>query len=453
MSNYYYVQKYRALKRKREDSSTEYSSCSTDGIWETTPSSSLSSNKIIASSNSVEVSVNNIVDSVFGHTNESELNLIRNDECHNSLDNDFGGAFPSKNLSKNFTHPHKTKKLRMESTTSHAVMKFIDELNDDGEKLLDFVPVTWSKKTNTINFENDFKKENYEQGMRHLNRIHADSNIESTNKENLPKHPTIIEKITSNDACVILEGMKTRNNRKRNKSAYSLSDSSDDSMHLLKSKNLKKRRKRALAKIDYLSSEAEESSFVLPRIQKNKEKYEATLAAVKALIEKSEKNILNAVASVKKSLQHNFNKKIDHLVNNLNINYGLANIHTMDPMNDATKLEISIPITNMDDFIAFDSNLKENQEKLDIVKKFILMKVKSAGHFKKAIGSVMSAIMNKDVQLKYSAKGKIINGNGKKNFSSTNLFKIIEEGSSVMIYVSLLIREYALGRTKKTGLR
>ncbi|KAK0075433.1 hypothetical protein PV325_006913 [Microctonus aethiopoides] len=65
---------------------------SSTGIWETTPSSSLSSNKNISSSNSVEVSVNNIIDSIFGYINESELNLIRNNECNNSPANNFNGA-------------------------------------------------------------------------------------------------------------------------------------------------------------------------------------------------------------------------------------------------------------------------------------------------------------------------------------------------------------------------
>ncbi|KAK0077555.1 hypothetical protein PV325_003759 [Microctonus aethiopoides] len=136
---------------------------------------------------------------------------------------------------------------------------------------------------------------------------------------------------------------------------------------------------------------------------------------------------MDAIASAKRSLQYDFNKKIGQLVNNLNIKYGLANIATMDLMSDVTGLGIAIPITSIDDFIEFDSNLNDNnKEKLDIVKKFILVKVEAAGHFKKAIGSVMSAFMNKDVQLKFSAKGKIINGTCKKNFSSTNLYKIIE---------------------------
>ncbi|KAK0079864.1 hypothetical protein PV326_008501 [Microctonus aethiopoides] len=95
-------------------------------------------------------------------------------------------------------------------------------------------------------------------------------------------------------------------------------------------------------------------------------------------------------------------------------------------MSDVIGLGISIPITNSDGFIEFDSNLTENKEKLDILKKFILVKVEAAGHFKKAIGSAMSSLINKDVQLKYNAKGKMINGTCKKKFSSTNLYKIIE---------------------------
>ncbi|KAK0076984.1 hypothetical protein PV325_004598 [Microctonus aethiopoides] len=153
---------------------------------------------------------------------------------------------------------------------------------------------------------------------------------------------------------------------------------------------------------------------------------EAIFSAVKTLIEKSEKNILDAIASAKRSLQYDFNKKIGQLTNNLNIKYGLANIHTIDVMSDVIGLGISIPITNSDGFIEFDSNLTENKEKLDILKKFILVKVEAAGHFKKAIGSAMSSLINKDVQLKYNAKGKMINGTCKKKFSSTNLYKIIE---------------------------
>lgn len=60
-------------------------------------------------------------------------------------------------------------------------------------------------------------------------------------------------------------------------------------------------------------------------------------------------------------------KKIDQLVHNLNIKYGLANIHTMDLMSDVTGLGIAIPITSIDEFIEFDSNLNDNKEKVDIV--------------------------------------------------------------------------------------
>lgn len=59
--------------------------------------------------------------------------------------------------------------------------------------------------------------ETFEQGMRRLDRAYADLNIESTDKENLPKNETVIEKITSSDACVILGRMGTTSNRKRNK--------------------------------------------------------------------------------------------------------------------------------------------------------------------------------------------------------------------------------------------
>ncbi|KAK0077065.1 hypothetical protein PV326_010327 [Microctonus aethiopoides] len=154
----------------------------------------------------------------------------------------------------------------MEPTTSHAVIKFIDELNEEGKKLLDLVPVTWLKKTNTDSWfsfyppisqynklsrwsatskipEKNWKQypveiikqaETFEQGMRRLDRAYADSNIESTDKENLPKDQTVIEKITSSDACVILGKMGSKTNKKRNKRVHSSSDSSDDSMHALK---------------------------------------------------------------------------------------------------------------------------------------------------------------------------------------------------------------------------
>lgn len=59
--------------------------------------------------------------------------------------------------------------------------------------------------------------ETSEQGMRRLNRAYADSNIESTDKENLPKDQTVIEKITSSDASVILGRMRSKTNKKRNK--------------------------------------------------------------------------------------------------------------------------------------------------------------------------------------------------------------------------------------------
>ncbi|KAK0176601.1 hypothetical protein PV328_000720 [Microctonus aethiopoides] len=184
---------------------------------------------------------------------------------------------------------------------------------------------------------------------------------------------------------------------------------------------------------------------------------EAIFSAVKTLIEKSEKNILDAIASAKRSLQYDFNKEIGQLTNNLNIKYGLANIHTIDVMSDVIGLGISIPITNSDGFIEFDSNLTENKEKLDILKKFILVKVEAAGHFKKAIGSAMSSLINKDVQLKYNAKGKMINGTCKKKFSSTNLYKIIEgvRGPAEVLRLSLSKHEIkqSCARSKEHQIR
>ncbi|XP_043479992.1 uncharacterized protein LOC122509805 [Leptopilina heterotoma] len=85
-----------------------------------------------------------------------------------------------------------------------------------------------------------------------------------------------------------------------------------------------------------------------------------------------------------------------------------------------------LPIESLEDFLKFDEKLKNSTDLQDSLKTQILREIAGATNLRDAVKSIMPKIIKKDVQQKYSGKGKTIKGKGKLNFSKTNTFSCIK---------------------------
>ncbi|XP_043271501.1 uncharacterized protein [Venturia canescens] len=138
------------------------------------------------------------------------------------------------------------------------------------------------------------------------------------------------------------------------------------------------------------------------------------------------RDLMRAIDSAKRSLQYDLDKKIVEINNNIMFSSKSALKHGSEARKVITT---ALPINNLEDFLKFDKSLQdENAETKSAL--IILLKSSVAGitSIQKDIGIMVSTIMSKAVQIKYSGCGrKVKNAETKLNFSATLTFECMKE--------------------------
>ncbi|XP_051155503.1 uncharacterized protein LOC127278038 [Leptopilina boulardi] len=84
-----------------------------------------------------------------------------------------------------------------------------------------------------------------------------------------------------------------------------------------------------------------------------------------------------------------------------------------------------LPLQTCEEFETFEIEIKKNEELRQNLQTHILRQIASSLNVREAVKCVMPSLIKKDVQIKYSGKGKKSKGVGKLDFSATALYSCI----------------------------
>ncbi|KAK0174973.1 hypothetical protein PV327_008759 [Microctonus hyperodae] len=140
-----------------------------------------------------------------------------------------------------------------------------------------------------------------------------------------------------------------------------------------------------------------------------------------------EKKIFAELEAMKRSIIYDVdkkNKELKHILMNMSNN-------SSEPKKNLTgvkeELECQIPITNIEEFLAFEGNLLESPNKKKALLDLYRILICGEAKIQSCILKLGAATIGKEVQLLYSGTGKINNGVGKRNFSLTQTYSVMQD--------------------------
>lgn len=136
--------------------------------------------------------------------------------------------------------------------------------------------------------------------------------------------------------------------------------------------------------------------------------------------EQLEISIGKQIESMRRSISYDINAKLNTLTEQL-----LAKNPKTSLSDARKKIGLNLPIKNLQDFHKFEESLDED-EMLQAVYTFFRIVAQGQTKANGCIARIMTQLLSKDVEVKYSGAGKQIKGAGKLNFSATKSFKILE---------------------------
>ncbi|XP_071574417.1 uncharacterized protein [Temnothorax nylanderi] len=138
------------------------------------------------------------------------------------------------------------------------------------------------------------------------------------------------------------------------------------------------------------------------------------------------RKLSKGIKGTKNSILYDLNKKVDAIKNTIAIN--AASVSGEDLKNYKENLGIQLPITTYDEFIKFDTMVKENNDKSTALRAIMANHLGSATQLKEAVRQILGKITTKAVQELYSAAGrKGPNGVTKNNFSATHTYSCMTD--------------------------
>ncbi|XP_051168955.1 uncharacterized protein LOC127286540 [Leptopilina boulardi] len=148
----------------------------------------------------------------------------------------------------------------------------------------------------------------------------------------------------------------------------------------------------------------------------------AQLNELNVKMEEFEVHVYEKLNKLKRSIQYDIKVRFDQLAHLITSNFTSTEV--------AKELENlpQLPKNNILNFIEFNQQLIDNQEIKSAMKTFMRLQTRALACYKTVVSTILPMILTKEVQSEFSGFGRInYKGEKKKDFSSTETYKILKE--------------------------
>lgn len=84
-----------------------------------------------------------------------------------------------------------------------------------------------------------------------------------------------------------------------------------------------------------------------------------------------------------------------------------------------TRLSVKVPIETLDEFLNYETVLKSDEDEIEALRTFFRVLINSQTKANSCIAIIMTATLDKTVELEYSGFGRSVGRHSKRNFSAT----------------------------------